>query len=111
MYVPMSYMVDTSVGSYMYVFSNVPMYSSSFHCVPQRTSAILFVCDVLQPSDVGLFIGVTRGKQRRASAPQAQMKKWPSFVATIPPRILTDTFYSSLKTLLFSRARVGSTSE
>src|SRR6218665_1666909 len=27
------------------------------------------------------------------------------------PRILSDTFYSSLKTLLFSRARVGSASE
>src|SRR6218665_914733 len=27
------------------------------------------------------------------------------------PRILTDTFYSSLKTLLFSRPRVGSASE
>src|SRR6218665_1687245 len=29
----------------------------------------------------------------------------------LPPRILSDTFYSSLKTLLFSRARVGSASE
>src|SRR6218665_3852371 len=27
------------------------------------------------------------------------------------PRILSDTFYSSLKTLLFSRARIGSASE
>src|SRR6218665_2786259 len=27
------------------------------------------------------------------------------------PRILSDTFYSNLKTLLFSRARVGSASE
>src|SRR6218665_1431486 len=27
------------------------------------------------------------------------------------PRILSDTFYSSLKTLLFSRARIGSDSE
>src|SRR6218665_1057802 len=30
---------------------------------------------------------------------------------TLLPRILSDTFYSSLKTLLFSRARVGSASE
>jgi len=29
----------------------------------------------------------------------------------LPPRILSDTFYSSLKTLLFSHARVRSASE
>ena len=34
--------------------------------------------------------------------------EWASFVL---PRILSDTFYSRLKTLLFSRARVGSASE
>src|SRR6218665_502247 len=37
--------------------------------------------------------------------------EWASFGATIAPRILSDTFYFSLKTLLFSRARVGSASE
>src|SRR6218665_2609452 len=37
--------------------------------------------------------------------------EWASVVAKIAPRILSDTFYSSLKTLLFSRARVGSASE
>src|SRR6218665_1362036 len=36
--------------------------------------------------------------------------EWAFFVALLP-RILSDTFYSSLKTLLFSRARVGSASE
>src|SRR6218665_3138290 len=37
--------------------------------------------------------------------------EWASFVPLIAPRILSDTFYSSLKTLLFSRARVGRASE
>src|SRR6218665_3394578 len=38
--------------------------------------------------------------------------EWASSVAKIAPyRILSDTFYSSLKTLLFSRVGVGSASE
>src|SRR6218665_4114738 len=37
--------------------------------------------------------------------------EWASFVAKIAPRILSDTFYSRLKNLLFSRARLGSASE
>src|SRR6218665_1837628 len=37
--------------------------------------------------------------------------EWLPFSQRLLPRILSDTFYSSLKTLLFSRARVGSASE
>src|SRR6218665_1873555 len=37
--------------------------------------------------------------------------KWASFVARTASQDLSGTFYSSLKTLLFSRARVGSASE
>src|SRR6218665_1967069 len=36
---------------------------------------------------------------------------WLPLSQRLLPRILSDTFYSSLKTLLFSRARVGSASE
>jgi len=62
--------------------------------------------------EVGLYLMYTSTTQARAFSVVG-----PSVWNGLPlsqrllPRILSDTFYSSLKTLLFSRARVGSASE
>src|SRR6218665_3552341 len=72
-------------------------------------------CSSLRSSEQGLlFVPFARTSTTQA---RAFSVVGPSVWNGLPlsqrllPRILSDTFYSSLKTLLFSRARVGSASE
>src|SRR6218665_926342 len=72
-------------------------------------------CSSLRSSEQGLlFVPFARTSTTQA---RALSVVGPSVWNGLPlsqrllPRILSDTFYSSLKTLLFSRARVGSAAE
>src|SRR6218665_2576343 len=69
----------------------------------------------LQSSEQGLlfvpFARTSTTQARAFSVVGPSVWNWLPLSQRLLPRILSDTFYSSLKTLLFSRARVGSASE
>src|SRR6218665_116922 len=57
------------------------------------------------------FAGTSITQARAFSVVGPSVRNGLHLVQRVLPRILPNTFYSSLKTLLFSRARVGSASE
>src|SRR6218665_2364170 len=93
---------------YMYTCVHVCMYVCMYVCMHACMHVCMYVCKhfnlvVLlfdKPEETLLVWGVI-----------AQEGICPVGKCPLLPRILTDTFYSSLKTPLFSRARVGSASE
>src|SRR6218665_2326958 len=72
-------------------------------------------CSSLRSSEQGLlfvpFARTTTTQARAFSVVGHSVWNGLPLSQRLLPRILSDTFYSSLKTLLFSRARVGSASE
>src|SRR6218665_3618798 len=100
--------IHTYTHTYIYTYIHVCMYACMYVC--------MYVCVYINTSIlVVLLFDKQEGNSLslRGELPRRKSVRWESVHCSqgFLPRILTDTVYSSLKTPLFSRARVGSASE